>query len=111
MTKVDVPPLHWQELGAVSPDLLLDTRLELHWAAQVIGAVPLACLDETPDFRHANLGWIADTATFVTRPVGSIRCKRTSTALEMQGSTPLYLSPPPRWPNRFGNAELNSIIS
>ena len=71
MTKVDVPPLDWQELGAVSPDLLLDTRLELHWAAQVIGAVPLAYLDETPDFSHANLGWIADTATFVTRPVGS----------------------------------------
>jgi hypothetical protein len=71
MTKVDVPPLHWQELGAVSHGVLLDTRLELHWATQLIGAVPLAYLDETSDFSHANLGWIANDATFLTRPVGA----------------------------------------
>jgi hypothetical protein len=72
MTKVDVPPLDWHEIGAVSPDGLVDTRLELHWAAQLIGAVPLVYLDEAADFSHANLGWIANDATFVTRQVGSL---------------------------------------
>jgi len=47
-----------------------DTRLELHWAAQLIGAVPLAFLQMTPDFSHANLGWIPDRSTFATRRVG-----------------------------------------
>jgi hypothetical protein len=50
---------------------LTDTRLELHWAAQLIAAVPMAFLEQTPDFSHANLGWLSRAATFVTRPVGS----------------------------------------
>lgn len=71
MTTIDVPPSDWQALGTISPAALADTRLELHWAVQLVGAVPLALLDEVPDFSHANLGWIANDATFVTRPVGS----------------------------------------
>lgn len=68
MTNVDVD---WQELGAVAPRALVDARLELHWAAQLVGAVPLAFLDQEPDFSHANLGWNPGETTFVTRRVGS----------------------------------------
>lgn len=72
MPTVDAPLAAWQELGAVSPDALTDTRLELHWAAQLIAAAPIGFLRQTPDFSHANVGWIGGSATFVTRPVGSV---------------------------------------
>lgn len=81
MTDADAPPLDWQNLGSVSPGLLLDTRLELHWAVQLIGTVPLAVLEATPDFSHANLGWIANQATFVTRQIGSSPSVRLGLAL------------------------------
>ncbi|MEJ2236807.1 MAG: hypothetical protein P8X82_00785 [Gemmatimonadales bacterium] len=71
MTKVDFPPSDWQALGGVAPDALVETRIQLHWAVQVVGAVPLAVLEQAPDFSHANLGWIAEDAAFVTRQVGA----------------------------------------
>ncbi len=70
MIRVDTPPSAWKLLGDISPTALADTSLELHWAVQLIGAVPLALLPPESDARHANLGWLASAATFVTRPVG-----------------------------------------
>jgi len=55
----------------VAPDALVETRVQLHWAVQVVGAVPLAFLEQASDFSHANLGWIAEDAAFVTRQVGA----------------------------------------
>jgi hypothetical protein len=68
MSQAPIP--EWESLGSTSPDALADTRLELHWAAQIIGAVPLALLDAVPDFSHANLGWLPATGAHVTRPIG-----------------------------------------
>jgi len=67
---VDTPPFAWKLFGDVSPTALADTSLELHWAVQLIGAVPLALLPPEADASHANLGWQDGAATFVTRPVG-----------------------------------------
>lgn len=71
MTKVDLPPTNWQSLGGVSPEELAETRVQLHWAVQIVASVPLAFLQPVPDFSHANLGWIANDAAFVTRHVGA----------------------------------------
>ncbi len=70
MIRVDIPPSAWKLLGDVSPKALAVTSLELQWAVQLIGAVPLALLPPEADASHANLGWLAGAATFVTRPVG-----------------------------------------
>ena len=76
MTRIDVPPATWQPLGGLPCGKLGETRLELHWALQIVGAVPLALLEQTPDFSHANLGWVTDDAAFVTRQVGASQAIR-----------------------------------
>jgi hypothetical protein len=76
MTRIDVPPAMWQPLGGLPCEQLAETRLELHWALQIVGAVPLAFLEQTPDSSHANLGWVPDDATFVTRRVGASQAIR-----------------------------------
>jgi hypothetical protein len=48
---------------------------------QLIGAVPLALLPPEADASHANLGWLAAAATFVSRPVG--RAHRTCFGLRV----------------------------
>ncbi len=71
MLKVDVPPSTWETLGTPSPDGLTETRLQLHWAVQLVAAAPLALREAKADTSHANLGWITPTSTFVAREVGS----------------------------------------
>ena len=71
MPKVDVPPSTWEALGTPSPDSLTEARLQLHWAAQLVAAVPLAFREAKSDFSHANLGWIATESMFISREVGS----------------------------------------
>ena len=68
----DTPPSAWHLLGDVSPTALADTSLELHWAVQLVGAVPLAFLPSTADASHANLGWLKGASTFITRSVGRL---------------------------------------
>jgi len=70
MLKVDVPPSTWETLGTPPPDGLTETRLQLHWAVQLVAAAPLAFRETGPDSGHANLGWIATASTFVSRGVG-----------------------------------------
>ncbi len=47
----------WQTLGAVAPTELVDARLQLHHAAQVVASVGVAFLEPRPDDSHPNLGW------------------------------------------------------
>lgn len=70
MTSIDAPPSDWRPLGGVSHEVLAETRVQLHWAVQVVGAVPLSFLEQVPDFSHANLGWIVADAALVSRLVG-----------------------------------------
>ncbi len=49
----------WETLGAVDPRDLLDTRLQLHWAAQAAAAVGKQLLPRQRDFSEQSLEWLA----------------------------------------------------
>ena len=49
-----------QTLGGCAPVDLVDTRLQLHHAAQLVAAVGGSLLEPRPDDSHPNLGWCAD---------------------------------------------------
>jgi hypothetical protein len=74
--KIDLPPSPWRPLGGFPCETLAATRLELHWALQIVGAVPLAFLEQTPDLSHANLVWVPDHAAFATHQVGASQAIR-----------------------------------
>lgn len=62
-------------LGAPAPTALADTRVELHWLAQVLGAVGDAFLPRADDDSQSNLHWSADHEALVGRPIGDgARC-------------------------------------
>ena len=48
----------WQTLPAIPDDVLTEARLQLHWAAQVVGAVGDTYREHAPDDSQANLGWV-----------------------------------------------------
>lgn len=48
-----------EPLGFPSPTALTDARVELHWAAQVVGAVGRALIPPAPDDSHTSLAWSA----------------------------------------------------
>ncbi len=47
----------WEPLGRVDPTELTDTRLDLHWAAQLIAAFGQNCLEPNPDDSHRSMRW------------------------------------------------------
>ncbi len=47
----------WLELGSVAPPALIDARLQLHHAAQLVAAVGHRLLEPRPDDSTPNLGW------------------------------------------------------
>ena len=57
----------------IDPNQLTDTRLQLHWAIQLLTAAADATLEHAEDDSHSNLGWDADQGTLVTRSGVSIR--------------------------------------
>lgn len=59
----------WTALGAVSPGDLSKTRVALHWAAQVAGAVGTTHGSAEPDFGHTNLEW--HDGVLLGQPVGA----------------------------------------
>ena len=48
----------WQTLGTVPSSSLPDTRLQLHWAAQVVASFGNAVLETREDDSQSNLGWV-----------------------------------------------------
>ena len=52
----------WQPLGAVAPDQLVDARLQLHHAAQIVAAVGTSLATPVPDYSHTSLEWLAGPA-------------------------------------------------
>jgi hypothetical protein len=59
----------WQTLGAVAPTALLDTRLQLHHAAQWAAAAGASFLEPRSDDSHPNLGWSEAHAALVGHPI------------------------------------------
>ena len=47
----------WQPLGAVAPDDLVEARMNLHYATQVVSGVGRTFLDQKADDSHTNLSW------------------------------------------------------
>ncbi len=58
-------------LGAVLPGELMQARLQLHWAAQLVSAPGTSLLPAHADFSHTNLGWDSNLGVLAGRHVGS----------------------------------------
>lgn len=63
----------WQALGNVRGAPLIDARLALHHAAQLVSALGASLMPAEPDDSHPNLGWDATRASLVGRPVSGVQ--------------------------------------
>lgn len=59
--------MRWNDLGAVAPAALVDSRLALHHAAQVVASAGVTFLKPQPDDSHPNLGWAEPLGALVGR--------------------------------------------
>jgi hypothetical protein len=57
----------WKPLGTTPPKELVDARLQLHHAAQVVASAGVTFLDPQPDDSHPNLGWVESLDALVGR--------------------------------------------
>ncbi len=48
----------WRRTGAIDPTALVDARLQLHHALQIIVSAPISFLEKRPDDSHTNLEWL-----------------------------------------------------
>ncbi len=60
----------WKRLGSVDPAELIDTRLQMHWAAQVVAAVGYTFAAPEPDWSHTSLLWSRKHQMLVGQIVG-----------------------------------------
>ncbi|HEY3803229.1 MAG TPA: hypothetical protein VGL61_11510 [Kofleriaceae bacterium] len=51
----------WQTLGSIAPRALVPARLQLHWAAQVLGAAADGYVAPVPDDSHTAMAWQSGT--------------------------------------------------
>jgi hypothetical protein len=56
-----LPSTQWMAVGDRSPADLVDARLQLHWAAQLVSAVGTTLLPAAADDSHTNLEWLAES--------------------------------------------------
>jgi len=52
----------WLHVGERAPTDLVDARLQLHWAVQLVSAVGTTFLAAAADDSHTNLEWLAEPA-------------------------------------------------
>lgn len=57
----------WQHLGNCAPTNLVDARLQVHWAAQLLSAVGTTLLPPVPDDSHTNLEWLFESGRLAGR--------------------------------------------
>ncbi len=55
----------WQTIAKISPDELVESRLQLHYAIQFIAATGAALAEPLPDYSHTSLDWNPDLELFV----------------------------------------------
>jgi hypothetical protein len=63
------PMPHWDLLGEVPLDRLLDARLQMHWAAQPVSAVGKQLLDHRPDWSEQSFRWLESSRMLAQDPV------------------------------------------
>ncbi len=61
----------WQPLGGVPPADLVDARLQLHRAAQVISGFGATYVEHAEDFSHTSMEWLAGPDVLAGRPTQS----------------------------------------
>lgn len=59
--------MSWKTLGTVAPDELVDARLQLHHAAQVVASAGVSLLEPQPDDSHPNFGWVESLGALMGR--------------------------------------------
>jgi len=59
----------WQPLGSVAPTDLVEPRLQLHRATQILGAAADQVLPAAPDHSHSSLSWSPDHDVLATQPL------------------------------------------
>jgi hypothetical protein len=55
----------WQAIAKISPDQLVESRLQLHYAIQFIAATGAAMAEPLPDYSHTSLAWHPVLEVFV----------------------------------------------
>ncbi len=58
----------WKTVGTPPPTELVDARIQLHWAVQVVASVGATYLDPVPDDSHPNLEWLASHHVLAGNP-------------------------------------------
>lgn len=58
-------PMEWQTLGAMAPTALADSRVQLHWAAQVVGACADRWIEPRGDDSHTTMEWDRERGALV----------------------------------------------
>jgi hypothetical protein len=66
MSAASVPRTEWRPLGLVAPIALVDARLQLHHAAQIIVSAAISFLAARSDDSHTNLEWLPDLRALAT---------------------------------------------
>ncbi len=63
--------MRWKRLGRVQPEALEDTRLQLHWAAQIPASLGYTFAIPEPDWSHTSLRWNERRGALMGTAVGS----------------------------------------
>jgi hypothetical protein len=63
--------MEWQTLGATAPAALADTRVQLHWAAQVLSAAADGWLEARGDDSHTAMEWDRARGALVGQPTAA----------------------------------------
>ena len=63
--------MEWETLGREAPGMLADSRVQLHWAAQVLGACADRWIEPRPDDSHTTMRWDRERRALVGEPAAS----------------------------------------
>ena len=72
--------ISWHLLGAVSPESLVEARMQLHWAAQIVSAVGTTLLPARDDDSQTNFEWLSHLEALAGEPVGERQTIRAAIA-------------------------------
>ncbi len=79
--------MEWLRLGSPAPTALVDARIQLHWAAQVIAAVADRWIAPQADDSHTNMEWRRDPRALV----GHATATGSRIGLRLADATLLYV--------------------
>ncbi len=63
----------WQAIAKISSDELVESRLQLHYAIQLIAATGAALAEPLPDYSHTSLAWHPVLEVFVGSAIRAAR--------------------------------------